>query len=419
MWIARFGRHHPQIRLVLNTPPPPPTSPLSRTLREGGILVVTDHNRGRNMFLSVILISTAALVAVVTAGFQGASSSISDSTPPATVERTSSPSCCHRSPVAPEGPLDDDDLLREILLRLLPQPSSLPCAALVCKHWRRLVSDPGFTRRFRLHHHSNPPLLGLFHFDEDDNLFRTLGYRHGLALIYLPLRDQFLVWDPVSGDRHYLDVPPGFERKKSKIHGVVLRAAGDARHFQVLLVGNDEKQLRRVLACVYSSETGAWGNLVSTLLPPSPKGSWSRLSYLICMTLPGVLVGDSIYWSFFESSDGILKFDLGRQSLVVIPLPVDVFVKGYGNFTIMRAEDGGLGCLFLSGFSAQFWKRKIDCGGVASSWVLGRTMEMDKVLPMNSEGKRGPLKILGFAEDSNVAVVWTIDGLFMVQTESL
>ncbi|KAK1614219.1 hypothetical protein QYE76_019736 [Lolium multiflorum] len=54
------------------------------------------------------------------------------------------------SPAA--GPLEDDDLLREILIRLPPQPSSLPRASAVCKRWRRLVSDPAFFRRFRLHH---------------------------------------------------------------------------------------------------------------------------------------------------------------------------------------------------------------------------------------------------------------------------
>uniref|UniRef100_A0A453N1T1 F-box domain-containing protein n=1 Tax=Aegilops tauschii subsp. strangulata TaxID=200361 RepID=A0A453N1T1_AEGTS len=48
--------------------------------------------------------------------------------------------------------MDDDDLLCEILLRLPPQPCSLPRASLVCKRWRNLASDPGFSRRFRIHH---------------------------------------------------------------------------------------------------------------------------------------------------------------------------------------------------------------------------------------------------------------------------
>uniref|UniRef100_A0A0E0B7P7 F-box domain-containing protein n=1 Tax=Oryza glumipatula TaxID=40148 RepID=A0A0E0B7P7_9ORYZ len=56
-------------------------------------------------------------------------------------------------PTSPAPLLDNDDLLSEILLRLPPQPSSLPRASLVCKRWRRLVSDHGFLRRFRARHH--------------------------------------------------------------------------------------------------------------------------------------------------------------------------------------------------------------------------------------------------------------------------
>ncbi|CAM0878567.1 unnamed protein product [Alopecurus aequalis] len=59
------------------------------------------------------------------------------------------------------SPLDDDDLLREILLRLPPQPSTLPRASLVCTRWRAVLSDPHFLGRFRKLH-QNPPLLGFF-----------------------------------------------------------------------------------------------------------------------------------------------------------------------------------------------------------------------------------------------------------------
>jgi hypothetical protein len=63
---------------------------------------------------------------------------------------------------APAAPLpDDDDMLREILIRLPPQPSSLPRASAVCKRWRGLVTDPKFRRQFYAHHRK-PPLLGAF-----------------------------------------------------------------------------------------------------------------------------------------------------------------------------------------------------------------------------------------------------------------
>lgn len=55
---------------------------------------------------------------------------------------------CYTSPAA-APPLECDDLLSEILLRLPPQPSSLPLASLVCRRWRSIASDAGFSRRFR------------------------------------------------------------------------------------------------------------------------------------------------------------------------------------------------------------------------------------------------------------------------------
>ncbi|GJM90894.1 hypothetical protein PR202_ga07217 [Eleusine coracana subsp. coracana] len=53
--------------------------------------------------------------------------------------------------------LGNDDLLHVILLRLLFL-ICLVCAALVCKYWYHVVSDPGFLRRFR--HLHPPPSLG-------------------------------------------------------------------------------------------------------------------------------------------------------------------------------------------------------------------------------------------------------------------
>lgn len=57
------------------------------------------------------------------------------------------------------SPLDDENLLQDILLRLPPKPSSLPRASLVCKRWRCILSHPRFIRRF-CKHHRKPPLIG-------------------------------------------------------------------------------------------------------------------------------------------------------------------------------------------------------------------------------------------------------------------
>uniref|UniRef100_A0A8R7UND8 F-box domain-containing protein n=1 Tax=Triticum urartu TaxID=4572 RepID=A0A8R7UND8_TRIUA len=255
-------------------------------------------------------------------------------------------------------PLDDENLVSEILLRLPPLPSSLPRASLVCKRWRSILSDTRFLRRFRLHHRRSPPLLGCFdkgldYSDSPDCVptarfslqldyssdFLLLSCRHGLVLISFAMRRQAVVWDPVTGDQHRLAVPPGFGYVASRIHGAVLRAPGEVHHFQVVLVeaATDGAQHMRLLACVYSSETGAWGNLIST----SVRGAFI---YTMFTRMPGLLIGNSLYWLFEANHLAvILEFDLEKQSLVAMQAPTDV----ENNLTVMRADDGGLGLLSI------------------------------------------------------------------------
>ncbi|XBH76478.1 hypothetical protein VPH35_103106 [Triticum aestivum] len=174
----------------------------------------------------------------------------------------------------------------------------------------------------------------------------------------------------------------------------------------------------RAIARVYSSETGIWGNLMSTLLPPKASNSLMLFPPRINMAFPGVLVGDSLYWLLSANAAGILEFDLGRRSLSVIHVPLDMYARGGSHFTVMQADDGWLGFFFLSRFTAQLWKRKIDSDGVAS-WVIGRTFEIDKLFPLNSVKWGGVLTISGFAEDNNVVFLSTLTSLFMLQLESL
>ncbi|KAK1614176.1 hypothetical protein QYE76_019693 [Lolium multiflorum] len=341
-------------------------------------------------------------------------------------------------------PLEDDDLLFEILLLLPPEPSSLPRASVVCKRWHRLITDPHFICRFRRHHRRNPPLLGFFNTDrgrisfqpimeapnrflperfslqlDDEDGFKLLGCRHGLVLLLLVLahkQKQVLVWDPVTGDQHRIAVPTVFYMNKTRIQGAVLRAAGEVHNFQVVLVAahEDDKQHRQVLASTYLSETGIWGNPISKPLPPEAYTG----DYFTNVCMPDVLVGDSLYWPLngnYASSSYILEFNLERQSLAMIELPVEEDT----DLTAMRAEGGGLGflCLSESDFSAQLWKRKTDRDGV-TSWVLGRTIELDKLLSLNSkEGQY--LMIIGFAEYNNVVFLAIGTDLFMVDLESL
>ncbi|XP_020177867.1 uncharacterized protein [Aegilops tauschii subsp. strangulata] len=343
--------------------------------------------------------------------------------------------------------MEDDNLLSEILLRLPPDPSSLPRASLVANRWLGLVSDPGFSRRFRPHHHRNPPLLGFFessHFEPTmdspnrvpegrfsyehtgNGCFIPFGCRHGLQLIFHQSGKQLHVRDPFNGDKRRLPVPPGFDGWETPISGAVFRAAGDIQHFQVVLVGTERNNQHhtRVIARVYSSETGIWGNLMSTPLPPKASSSMDQHPTKIRMWFTiSVLVGHSLYWLLTNISaatnmlDGILEFDLERQTLAVIPVPVDIANNCLSQFQVMQAEGGGLGIFFLSKFSAQLWKMETDSDGVAS-WVLGRTVELDKPLSLNPEEEES-LIIGGFAEYNNVVFLRTPTNFFMVQLESL
>ncbi|XP_047059584.1 uncharacterized protein LOC124666285 isoform X1 [Lolium rigidum] len=114
--------------------------------------------------------------------------------------------------------------------------------------------------------------------------------------------------------------------------------------------------------------------------------------------------------------DGILEFDFVRQSLAVIQVPVNMFDEGCC-FTVVRAEGGGLGFLSVSKFAAKarLWKRKTDCDGVVS-WGLGTTIELDKLLSLNS--KKYYIRILGYAEENNLVFMSTPVGFLMLHLQS-
>ncbi|EMS63556.1 hypothetical protein TRIUR3_20721 [Triticum urartu] len=346
-------------------------------------------------------------------------------------------------------PLEDEDLLTEILLRLPPLRSSLPHASAICTRWCRLVSDPKFFRRFRFRHRRNPPLIGFLLMEEGmcrvsfehtleapnrvpterfsmkyDDGDQIANCRHGLVLIFPRDGDQVLVWDPVTGDKHRIAVPSLLDMEETPTKGAVLRTAGVDRHFQVVLVATDGA---RAITYVYSSETGIWSNLLEAPLPYKPgdsllssetvTGLWSFLasSPVFFTSRPAVLVGDSLYWLL---SNGILEFDLDRQSLAMISVREDMRVKSYTDISIMEADGGGLGVLTLSGFHAQLWKREASSDG-AASWIMGRTFELDKLISLDSEKKMGRVLVAGFAEYNNMVLLCTPIGLFIVQLQSL
>ncbi|KAI5002681.1 hypothetical protein ZWY2020_027331 [Hordeum vulgare] len=313
-------------------------------------------------------------------------------------------------PSPPPASLPDaDDMLREILLRLPPRPSSLPRASLVCKRWRCIVSDPQFQRRFRAHH-GKAPLLGFFldkpfscpfvpMLDRPDRVpgarfsmplyesNRIIDCRHGLVLFLSPWPSRrLLVWDPVAREQRRLVSPPELDSDQMFIfNAAVLRPArGHGCHFQVALVARD-RAWTRVSVCLFSSETGIWSNIKSL-----------QLKSMIPLEQASTLVGNSLCWLLpVRGQNAILEFDLDKQTLAVTepPAPVEPDCQ---KLWIMPAEDGGLGFIHLSQFRAQLSKRKSDSDGL-DVWVLGRAIEFEE-LRLTCTGNS--LALVGFAEET-------------------
>jgi hypothetical protein len=123
--------------------------------------------------------------------------------------------------------------------------------------------------------------------------FWSLGSRHGLVLIFDLMVLNFVVCDPVTSDQHRIAVPSRLAARARDIviNGAVFRTGGGA-HFQVVLTtaDNDDKHRRQALACVYSSEAGLWGDLISNRFRPrflrviiSQNPPWFYLLNQLCL----------------------------------------------------------------------------------------------------------------------------------------
>ncbi|XBI05609.1 hypothetical protein VPH35_133760 [Triticum aestivum] len=321
---------------------------------------------------------------------------------------------------SPAAALEDDDMLGEILLRLPPQPSSLARASAVCKRWRGIVTDHGFLGRFRAHH-LEPPLLGVFHHADKltftpilpapdritppcsantpnlDNEGRLLGCRHGLVLILRWVRAEVLVCDPITGNQRCVPFPPKF--KMGYINGAVICAAHDHGHVH----GGCHSTPFKV--------TETWGDLISAKVPcPSCSGAYIS-----------TLVGNVLYWSFQFAKEGILGFDLEKESFDVLEGPPGMNLSH--SHQIMQAEDGtvGLAMLFPRYHNIQMWQRKVNCHGVAT-WVLSRTIDIHNILelPPQGEGEKTSLEFMkGHVEDTDVIFLYVKGSVYMVQLKSM
>ncbi|WVZ61610.1 hypothetical protein U9M48_011461 [Paspalum notatum var. saurae] len=257
----------------------------------------------------------------------------------------------------PVGGMDDaltDDLVEEVLLRLPPaDPACLIRAAVVCRRWRRLISDQAFRRRF-LELYPRPPTLGFLHLHHRHGVYGThflpassfrpphadvvpahwiaVDARHGRVLFEDASTDswpadmvtQFVVSSPMTGDvrtlpalRTPMQLFTGYESA-----AVLCAAAACGCHhldchrgpFTVVFVHTSPSNDHTV-ACVYSSETDTWRTAASIHHP---------IGRVVLSARTAAFAGKALYFLFFLDSDctcRLLEYDLGKEELSLIDVP--------------------------------------------------------------------------------------------------
>ncbi|AQK58382.1 F-box domain containing protein [Zea mays] len=341
-----------------------------------------------------------------------------------------------------------EELVEEILVRL-PQddPVHLVRASLVCKSWRRVLSDQDcFLRRCRGFHGAAPPLLGYFAInrcygndatqfvpatstaspvrvpavDHRRRWFLPVDCRHGRVLIHYEDRDRstkrgFVVWDPLTGSRQHLGMPsasyPSHSCRYTSYTGAVVcaKAGCDDDHldcqagpFRVVCV--ETNLLKPVFACAtsYSSVTGAWS-------APVPNHDSHDFNYY-CLRSYGkqsLLVGDAVYF-LFQDDQSILRYDLGRHRLSEIGMP-----PAMCNTALMKTEGGGLGLAALPNNNRiHIWSRHDEDG----CWVEHRVVELETLLPRRMRNRYH--RVVGSAEGTNTVFVNVCNTIFMLDVKS-
>ncbi|CAN6311552.1 unnamed protein product [Urochloa humidicola] len=374
-----------------------------------------------------------------------------------------------------------EDVIREILLHVPPEPIYLLRASLVCKKWRDFICDPAFLREFRARRRHAAPLVGFFR--EDGRFFpagepasdrvaaahfsqphgggrrwRVFGSRHGRVLLATTEHErelELLVWDPMTGSRSYFLPPqsaqlhPGSEIRHPLVVAPCVRGAlvcdhdgdGDAggcchsRPFRVVLLFLSGS----MYASVYSSQSGAWSDVTEA-------NGWL---YCLSHWEPNtVFVGNEIYWP-----EGRVEYHRRRvsQNEISSPRRVEIphhsskllgynfsanwllHVKGlalsredpYDCLQVFKDEYGELGLAAVRGSRLHLFEPVADDDYEdTATWSEYREIDLDALLPppnpMASSSTPPANKWpVGFDEDGNTIYLGTWNGVFALQLQSL
>ncbi|KAK3157608.1 hypothetical protein QOZ80_2AG0125000 [Eleusine coracana subsp. coracana] len=211
-----------------------------------------------------------------------------------------------------------------------------------------------------------------------------------------------VVWDPVTGDQWEIPEPDfNFGDWDATVLCAAHARGCDHLHcrggpFLVAFVGTNGGD---AWACVYSSEDGAWGDVLTAVVPLHAASQFN-----MC---PTALVGNTVY--FVSCPYGTLaEYDLDHQKLDFIDTPFKCHAL------VMPWEGGRLGYAAVQGSSLHLFSRDA-CPDGTSAWTECRVIDLNKLHTL--EPWRS-FDAAGFAEGLGVVFVSTDAGIFAINIKS-
>ncbi|PUZ75252.1 hypothetical protein GQ55_1G140500 [Panicum hallii var. hallii] len=291
------------------------------------------------------------------------------------------------SAAAAASVLDNDDLLREILLRL-DLPTALVRAAAVSRRWLRCASDPTFLRRFRAR---NPPrLLGVYVNTGQAQRLRFVPLARGPELAAVVRRGSFdlgeeagSVWDCRNGrllvfvdGKYVVRSPLHPERGTDNLPGPPIPAEA----YTILLYFSDflfhessDDSVSCTSVTVMCTERQAWVHLSDL-----QAGVWGegRYSGMIDIPVPGSLRGCEHHALLANGKlymiclpHHIIGFDLPSTSSFCIELPDGVQYEYLESIGLSCAKGSGFFLIHLKGFQISVWLHRTDHSSIGT-WKL-------------------------------------------------
>uniref|UniRef100_A0ACD5WKV8 Uncharacterized protein n=1 Tax=Avena sativa TaxID=4498 RepID=A0ACD5WKV8_AVESA len=328
-----------------------------------------------------------------------------------------------------------EELHLEILKHLSPSPKVLARASAVCREWRRVLNDPAFLLELYRTRRGAPVTQGYFdnlplrfvHVNAGDPVripldsidhrtnWQFVDCRHGRVLLRDRSGLQFMVWQPMTGDQHFVQDKGscGIQNSVALICECAAEGGDDgpkvgqakpchASHFRVVVVSN-HVGTGPLHGVVFSSVTRLWSE--SAELPPT---------YQI-RPEPSVVVGRMIYQPLFDYH--ILAFDTDKLRLATFERPK------WDNVRLLNVDGDVLGLVGALGFTLRLWVRYAD------AWVMRNTIDLSNIHPPLSTAPlpktnprfalMPPVKIIGVADGGDELFLWTMIGVFMLSVESM